>query len=362
MKDRSNPFAYRLGMFRAELERSSISAAMLCDRANIRSLTGADCDSAILFVEPGARGRIVLYTDFRYIPEMRRTAPWLKTDDIKKINAGKIKLRGNGGSASPKAGVEFSIPHSRFLSLKKAFPGARFVDAGGTIRKLRAVKTAAEIEAIRRAVALNDEIWSAAKAEFAPGMSEIDMARTIKRLMVERGDGEAFETIVCIGSNAAECHHTPDGTRWDGREAILVDMGVKLDGYCSDMTRCIPPARPSKLYREIYSLVDEANKRAVAALRPGMTGRELDAVARSFLAGHGYKKEFGHSLGHGVGLEIHEMPGAGSKSETKLEPGMTVTIEPGVYIPGKLGVRIEDLAVVTETGCEVLTRSEKAKV
>jgi Xaa-Pro aminopeptidase len=194
---------------------------------------------------------------------------------------------------------------------------------------------------------------------FRAGMTEREMAGIIRSMMFERGDGEAFDTIVCVGANAAECHHVPDGTVWNGRDGVLVDMGVKLGGYCSDMTRNIPPKRRSALYRKVHALVMKANRAAIAAVRPGVTGKALDKVARDVIRAGGFGKCFGHSLGHGVGLEIHEAPYASKKSDWTLKPGMFVTIEPGIYLEGNLGVRIEDLVLVTETGCEVLTENAK---
>ena len=140
---------------------------------------------------------------------------------------------------------------------------------------------------------------------------------------------------------------------------MLVDLGVRLGGYCSDMTRNVIPARTSRLYSKVYSLVLEANRRAIAAARPGITSGSLDRVARKFLAENGFGREFGHSLGHGVGIEIHEPPYAAPRRKTVLKPGMFVTIEPGIYLPGNLGVRIEDLVLITEDGCEVVSASAK---
>ena len=191
-------------------------------------------------------------------------------------------------------------------------------------------------------------------------MTEKDIQRVIRAWMNALGDGEAFETIVCAGANAAECHHVPDGTVWRKGEPLLVDMGVKLDGVCSDMTRCLKPSRsPDPEYDRVYDIVLEANRAAIAAARPGMTTGALDKVARDIIRKAGYAKAFGHSLGHGVGYEIHELPMARPKDGTVLEPGMLVTIEPGIYLEGRLGVRIEDLVLITTTGCEVLSHSRK---
>ena len=355
MKKRSNPFAERLGAFAAKLAERKLDAAVVFGEANIRSLTGVDCDSACLLVRPS--GEAAIYTDFRYAPAIERTAPWLKVDDLKKLGGKKpLKARGTPFAA---VGYESSLSHARFLRLKKTFPKARFRDVLEDLKGLRAVKTAWELDRLRDAERLNDEIWADARGKFRAGMTEREMARIIKHMMIDRGEGEAFETIVCVGKNAAECHHVPDDTVWNGREPVLVDMGVKLAGYCSDMTRNIVPERPSRLYKKVYALVLEANMRAIAAARPGITSGELDAVARRFLRKNGFGKEFGHSLGHGVGIEIHEAPAAAKKQKTVLKPGMSVTIEPGVYLPGNLGVRIEDLVVITEGGAEVLSSSEK---
>ena len=352
---KKNPFAARLAAFAGVLREKQLDAAVVFNQANVRSLTGIDCDNACLLVK--ADGTVVFHTDFRYVPMVHRVAPWLKVDDIKKV--GGARPFRSGRAKLLKMGYESSITHARFMQLEKAFPGATFADIDANVKELRAVKTADELAKLRAAEALNDAIWSEAQKKFKPGMTEKDMARVIQHLMIERGDGEAFETIVCVGKNAAECHHVPDDTVWNGREPVLVDMGVKLDGYCSDMTRNMVPARPSKLYKKVYGLVLEANRRAIAAAKPGMTAGALDKVARDFLTQEGFGKAFGHSLGHGVGIEIHEAPWAARKQKMVLRPGMSVTIEPGLYLEGNLGVRIEDLVLITETGCEVISHSAK---
>ena len=333
--------------------RRKLDRVLVCNQANILALTGVNCDSAILSVEPGASGAkpgVALYTDFRYFPMVHRVAPKLACREIKRI-----KLSGS------RIGYESSVAHARYLAFAKKAPRAKFVDVSGDISMLRAVKTPDEIARIRAAAKLNGEIWEAASARFRAGMTERDMARIIQKMMVDRGEGEAFQTIVCVGKNAAECHHEPDDTVWNGRDCVLVDMGVKLGGVCSDMTRNLV-VRPSGLYKKVYSLVLEANRAAIAAARPGMTGTALDKVARGVIRKGGFGKCFGHSLGHGVGYEVHEAPLATQnrkKGSTVLKPGMLVTIEPGIYLEGNLGVRIEDLVLITETGCEVLSQSAK---
>ena len=373
------------------IRRRKLDRVLVAGQANVRALTGVNCDNAILSIEVGRGGRphVSLYTDFRYVPMVHRVAPQLKVRDIRNLGArggtvpscrrGTVPGRSEGGTVPGciRLGYESSISHARFMTWQKLFSKATFVDISKDLAALRAVKTPDEIAALREAETLNCEIWEAVSRRFAAGMTERQMARIIKSLMIEKGDGEAFDTIVCVGKNAAECHHEPDDTVWNGREPVLVDMGVKLNGVCSDLTRNLAPgfleppkppklpeppklpkpSKPSKLYRQVYALVLEANRAAIAAAKPGMTGRQLDKVARDIIRKGGFGKCFGHSLGHGVGYEIHEAPYASKKGELRLKPGMLVTIEPGIYLEGNLGVRIEDLVLITETGCEVLSSS-----
>lgn len=351
----ANPFAARLDGLAARLRELELDAALVALPANVRAFTGVDCDNACLLVR--ADGGCVFHTDFRYVPAVGRVAPWVAVGDIAKLS-GKCPLA-CGRRRLSRIGFEPGVTYARYRQFKQAFPQAELVDVGAEISALRAVKTEGEQARLRAAAKLNDEIWAEAQTRFAAGMTERDMAREIRRLMIERGDGEAFDTIVCVGANAAECHHVPDGTVWTGREPVLVDMGVKLDGYCSDMTRNLVPARAPKLYRQVYELVLEANRIGLDNARAGVVAGELDAVVRRFLVRNGFGKAFGHSLGHGVGIEIHEAPFAGRGQQTVLESGMSLTIEPGVYLPGNLGVRIEDLVLIGDDGCERLSQSPK---
>ena len=315
------------------------------------------CDNGCLLLDVAGGRRVVFHTDFRYVPMVHRVAPWLRVREVKRKVTFMDLLRADG-IRPRRLGYESTITAARYLALKKRFPKAALVDVNDDILSLRAVKSVEEITRIAAAAALNDEIWAHARKDFKPGMTEKDIQRVIQAWMIALGDGEAFETIVCAGANAAECHHVPDDTVWRRGEPLLVDMGVKLDGVCSDMTRNVQAARDPE-YAKVYDVVLQANEAAIAAARPGITAGALDAVARRIIRKAGYGKAFGHSLGHGVGYEIHEEPCARLESKTELEPGMFVTIEPGIYLEGRLGVRIEDLVLITTTGCEVLSHSPK---
>ncbi len=322
-------------------KKRHLDEVLVTGEANILAFTGIKSDNAILTTK-------ALYTDFRYIPAAHRIAPKLKVIDIKKFNP-----------TGKRIGYEGFVSHARFLSWQKKARKAMFVDVADDLAAIRAVKLADEKARLRASEALACEIWEDVSKRFKRGMSEKDMARLIKKMMIDRGEGEAFETIVCIGKNAAECHHEPDDTKWNGKDPILVDMGVKLNGVCSDLTRNLVPRHPTPRYRKIYALVLKANLAAIKAAKPGITAAALDQVARNVIKKGGFDKAFGHSLGHGVGYEIHESPTVGAKSKIVLKPGMAITIEPGIYLENELGVRIEDLVLITENGCEVLSRTKK---
>ena len=249
--------------------RRRLDQAFVANEANIRALTGITCDNAILVSRLASH---VLYTDFRYIPMVHRVAPTLKCRDLKRFGVEK-----RSPDRFNRIGYESTVSHAKFLSWQKKFPRATFVDISKDLAAIRAVKTPEEIAALRAAEKLNCEIWEMARGKFKAGMTERQMARIIRKQMIEKGEGEAFATIVCVGKNAAECHHEPDDTVWNGREPVLVDMGVKLNGVCSDLTRNLLPSssvsRLPSLYRKVYSLVLEANLAAIAAAKPGMTGK-----------------------------------------------------------------------------------------
>ena len=351
----TNPCAERLDSLMCLAVRRRLDALVVFNEANIRSLTGVVCDNGCLLLDIAGGRRVVFFTDFRYVPMVHRVAPWLRVRETRR-GVGFKDLMYKEGIRPKRLGYESSITAKRYLELKKRFPKAVFVDVNDDLLSKRAVKSVDEITRVAAAAALNDEIWALARKEMKPGMTEKAMQRVIQTLMITLGDGEAFETIVCAGANAAECHHVPDDTVWHKGEPLLVDMGVKLDGVCSDMTRNIKASRDPE-YSKIYDIVLKANEAAIAAAKPGMTAGALDAVARKLIRRAGYGKAFGHSLGHGVGYEIHEEPCARQKSKTELEPGMIVTIEPGIYLENRLGVRIEDLVLITTTGSEVRSYS-----
>lgn len=229
------------------------------------------------------------------------------------------------------------------------------------VTPLRTRKEPAEAKAIRAASELAEGVLIDVIPTLKEGMAERDLAAQIEYEFKKRGaTGTSFSTIALFGANSSLPHGVPGDRKLKIGDIVLIDMGCRRGGYCSDLTRTFVFSKlPGPWFEEIYALTQRAQQAALDAIRPGVTGRDVDAVARGIIAGGGHGDRFGHGLGHGVGIEIHEEPRLNTRSDTVLEPGMVVTVEPGIYLPGQGGVRIEDLVLVTETGCDVFTKTSK---
>lgn len=227
----------------------------------------------------------------------------------------------------------------------------------GIVERLRIIKTTVEMEAIRRSVVLNEKVFQEVFHNLDDTVTEIEVALEIASRMRKKGaEKESFETIVATGAASSLPHAVPGPSKLVKNGPLLIDMGLILDGYCSDMTRSFCLGRPDSDYLKIHRLVRKAQLAGIQAVRAGVTGREVDLAARRVIEDAGYGKCFGHALGHGVGMAVHEEPRVSPKSRKKLRSGMIITIEPGIYIPGWGGVRLENMVGVTDDGCEVFNR------
>lgn len=228
------------------------------------------------------------------------------------------------------------------------------------VSRLRVSKTPAEQAAIERALRVTDEAFAAVAATLRPGQTEREVAWALDEAMRRRGaQGPSFETIVAAGPHAARPHHRPTDRPLAEGETIIIDVGAAVDGWMGDLTRTVVLGEPTDRIREIYGIVRRAQQACLDRVRAGLTGKEADAIARDIISEAGYGKEFGHSLGHGLGVRVHEAPSAAPTAEAPLPADSVLTIEPGIYLPGWGGVRIEDVGVVTKTGLRNLTRSPK---
>jgi Xaa-Pro aminopeptidase len=336
-----------------------VAAPETLPRVNLRYLSGFTGSSAYLLV---TAQEAWLLTDFRYVEQAEAEAgtfevrqherPYLKTVAALVNEAG---LKRIGFEAD-------KVPVRMWQEWREALPAVEWVDTGGLVEDLRVIKTPAEVEAIRRAAAVADRALEALLPRLA-GSTEAEWARALETAMREAGaDRLAFPTIVASGPRGSLPHAQPtDRTILPG-DLVTIDFGATVDGYNSDETVTVVVGTPREArQREIFEIVRAAQAAGLAAVRPGVYASRVDEAARSVIRDAGYGPAFGHSTGHGVGLEVHEAPTlAGQPAvDRMLEPGMVVTVEPGIYLPGWGGVRLEDTVVVTETGYERLTRFPK---
>lgn len=256
-------------------------------------------------------------------------------------------------------GVDRFWPSGFAIRLMEALPELKLRLGSAPVEKARMCKDAEEIALMRRASQASDRAIAATIAQIREGMREDELEGIFSGYAREFGDGNSFAPITCFGPNCAEPHHDNDGTRLKRGDSIILDVGVIVDRYCGDMTRTLFFGEASDEQKAVYEIVREANAAGRAAVRPGEPMCEFDRAARQVIEKAGYGEYFIHRTGHGIGLEVHEHPDNSAVSRIIAEPGMCFSVEPGVYLPGKFGVRVEDLVCVTETGCETLNAYPK---
>jgi Xaa-Pro aminopeptidase len=340
----------RLGDLGARLE----TPLLITNLTNVYYLTGFASSNAALLVQPG--GEATLFTDFRYIEEAKAL------DGVEVVLTKRAMMLDVGERLDGQVQFEAEVlPYLEWQRLKKG--GAKLVASSGVVDGLRAIKEADEVAKIARAAKIADRGIEALTAETWVGRSERELAWRLRELLHAHGADElAFDSIVASGVNGALPHAHPTDRIVESRTLVTVDWGVRVDGYYSDCTRTFSTGSPPDRLREAYDVCLAAQVRACEGIRPGMTGVEADALARDPITSGGFGGNFGHGLGHGVGLEVHEAPRLSTESTDTLVVGHIVTIEPGIYLPGLGGVRIEDLAVVREDGVELLTSFPKALI
>jgi Xaa-Pro aminopeptidase len=337
----------------AALAERELERMLVTDLTNVRYLTGFTGTNGACVCGPGLR---LFFTDFRYTEraaaEVEGWEPLTVEGDW--LAAIAERLEGRVGFEDDQMAVR-----SLAKLNEKLADGVEAVPAGGTVENLRRVKDADELAAIERASALADEVWLWSVERGLAGRTERDVARAAEARIRELGGDPSFPAIVAAGPNGALPHAEPGERVIGDGELVVFDMGAQLDGYCSDGTRTYATGDPGEEGREVYATVLEAQLASLQAVKPGTKGEDVDAVARKVIDDAGHAKHFGHGLGHGVGLEVHEGPRLSPRSDDVLAPGEVVTVEPGIYLPGKLGVRIEDFVVVTEDGYRSLSTLPK---
>jgi Xaa-Pro aminopeptidase len=346
----------------ANVERAKAGALLVTQMANVRYLCGFTGSSGVLLIfASGRTSKPVLYTDGRYTQQAAEEVQGARVVVGKRpalIEAARHLLRRRVGVAAFEAD---QLSYNAYKQLQQLLAGkARLKPVSGMVEGLRLTKEPEEIEQIRASVLLAASLFPTALSAIRPGMSESLVAGEME-LQARRAGAEkmSFDSIVAGGARSALPHGRASSQPIPDKGFIILDWGVILAGYCSDMTRTVHVGPVSLAHRRMYQAVREAQAASIEAVCPGATGGEVDRAARKILGKAGFEAYFTHSTGHGVGLEVHEPPRIARGQTQKLTPGMVVTIEPGIYIPEEGGVRIEDMVLVTESGREVLTPTTK---
>ncbi len=346
----------RLRLLRSAMRRKKISALEVTDLRNVRYLTGFTGTAGACLVTQRAA---LFFSDFRYRAQAaRQVAKPFRFVDSRGRAAAAAAAEAKRLRIKTLFYEEENLTCAAHRRLKKEAGSVRLRPCTGLIEDLRLRKEPAEVRRLRRGAKINREGLKVAAEFIRPGVRERDVARVLEEAMREEGaSASAFETIVASGPRGAMPHGIASGRKIRRGDMVTIDFGAVVEGYHADTTRVFSLGKPSAKAREICGIVLEAQRAAVAAVAPGVKCSEVDSAARRIIEDRGFGKAFGHGVGHGLGLDIHEGPRLGPGAREILRPGMVVTVEPGIYLPGWGGGRIEDMVLVTETGREVLTRS-----
>ncbi|MQG66309.1 MAG: aminopeptidase P family protein [SAR202 cluster bacterium] len=347
----------RRGQIKEACNFLNADAFLVSSLVNVRYLSGFTGSNGLLLI---SGNNDFLFTDSRYIEQGReQTCDQITVSLTSGFSA--IEEVSRLYSLTNVAFESDHLTYSEFTGMEKLLnPRVNLISSKGVVEKIRSVKDNDEVDLIRRAASLADDAVTLAIQESKPGKSEFEIAWVIEKFLRENGaDGVAFDTIVATGANSAKPHHRAGSTIIKAGDPLVIDMGALLDGYRSDITRTILVEGEDEKFRCVYEVVLEAQITAIEAARQGVIAKDLDLVAREVIANHGFGQNFSHGLGHGVGLNVHEMPMVVPSSEHILEEGMIFTVEPGIYLPGWGGVRIEDMVLLEEAEVSLLTNAPK---
>jgi len=346
----SKVIAKRIRAVRRELDKKKISFLLITKPANVTYITGflgEDSWAAI------ANGRVYLLTDSRYTEQAQKECPSCKIIDRAGPMAKAVAELVSKLKTIRTIAVEDSVSMADFEQLKKIVK-ARFKTVAGIIETVRSIKDQSEIATIKSAAAISAKALEQTLPFLKPGVTESELAGMLDFQIRKLGARNSFETIVAFGPNGSRPHHQPGKRKLKQKDAVLIDFGAKYKGYCSDITRCFVIGGMTEFYKKVYDIVEQAQAAAIKIIRPGVKITQVDAAARKVIENAGLPV-YGHGTGHGFGLQIHEDPFLKPDGKGKLKTGQVITIEPGIYIPGRLGIRIEDDILVTETGNKILT-------
>lgn len=351
--------AQRVQNLRAKLASQSLDAILITDEVNVRYLCGFTGDSSALLITPHDA---LILSDRRYEEQIAQQCSHLQAV----IRGPERRMIDLIASCAADYNVQHlgledhAVSWQLLQIIEKRLEGRELVATSGWVGQLRSIKDASEIVTIRRAIEIAQRAYLLLVASLRSGMTEIEAAYQLERAIRDfGGEGVGFSSIIASGPTAALPHYHPHPRAIDGGQPLLIDWGAKYQGYTSDLTRTLALGSVTPEFAEVYSVVLQAQIAAIAAIRPGARLCDVDAAARNVIEEAGFGDAFGHGLGHGIGLQVHESPRMASIEEGVLQSNMIVTVEPGIYLPNRFGVRIEDDVLVTETGNEVLSSLPK---
>ncbi|MHC4463444.1 MAG: M24 family metallopeptidase [Planctomycetota bacterium] len=341
----------RIRAIRRRLNEKKVNCLIVTKPANVTYTTGFLGDDSWAVI---TKGRVYLLTDSRYIEQAQKECSSCsiiqRADSLARAVAKLVKKLKSVRTVT----VENSTALADFEAVKKSVK-ARLKSVANIIEYVRSSKDSSEISAVRAAARIAAQALKQTRRYRKPGITENELAGMLDFQIRKLGATNSFDTIVAFGPNASRPHHKPGKRKLKQKDTVLIDFGVKYKGYCSDITRCFAVGRPGTFYKKAYDVVQQAQAAAIKMVKAGVKMNRVDAAAREVI-GSSDLPVYGHGTGHGLGLEIHELPFLKAESKGKLKVGQVITIEPGIYIPGKLGVRIEDDILVTDTGSKILTR------
>lgn len=346
----------KLTKLRNELDKKNLDALIITNPINRTYITGFKGSSGVAIV---SKHEAILITDFRYTEQAEQQADQFTI--VRHDQAIELEIKEQLKKMSVNQ-VGFEKNHVTYAAYKlyDSTLNVDLVPVSGLVEKLRLIKSELELTIMKRAMEIADDAFKHIQSFIKPGVREIDIANELEFFMRKQGaTSSSFDIIVASGERSALPHGVASTKEIKSGELVTMDYGALYQGYCSDITRTVAVGDISSKLQTIYQTVLEAQQRGVDGIKPGMTGKEADALTRDYIEEQGFGKYFGHSTGHGLGMEVHEAPSLSLKSETKLSPGMVVTVEPGIYIPDVGGCRIEDNIVITDSGNKRLTFATK---
>jgi Xaa-Pro aminopeptidase len=345
-------FAGRIDRLKGVLKKRRLDALLITSDVNVSYLSGFRGHDAMIIITPR---KCFFITDFRYVEEAEETIEGFRIEVVRGSNYHSIVKVAKAMRLERMGFESMNLAYGVVSQLRKMVKGIRLVPIRGAVEEFRAVKDSDEVSLIKNSIYAAKSIYKRISDLVRPKVREFEISAVIESDIAQLKAKPAFSPIVAVDANSSKPHAIPGDRKIRKNSVVMIDLGVRLKGYCSDLTRTILLGRIPPEVKRIYEIVKAAQDRAIAKISPGVRIRDIDLSARGYIQRKGYGAFFGHSLGHGVGMEVHESPSLTKHNPQLIKEGMVFTVEPAIYIPGRYGVRLEEMVLVKRHGCEVLT-------